>query len=195
MRILKRFLTVWVCLALIASFCMGFVCIAAQNNAGGHSSITAISKQDRQWIYDHFGECDSIECLLLCVEDYAVRNFRYDKSKIPLFQHFDFRDLIDSKKGICFCFAAWVKTCCLIWSERNNVELKVYVVDIEYDFFKPRHSYNVIQLPDGRNFYIDVTNSINEVQVKNNSAPGFEVFCESIEDYAARYGEKVLFLR
>jgi len=195
MRILKRFLTVWVCLALIASFCMGFVCIATQNNAGGHSSITAISKQDRQWIYDHFGECDSIECLLLCVEDYAVRNFRYDKSKIPLFQHFDFRDLIDSKKGLCFDFAAWVKTCCLVWSERSNVELKVYVVDVEYDFFKPRHSYNVIQLPDGRNFYIDVTNSINEVQVKNNFAPGYEVFYENIEDYAAKYGEKVLFLR
>lgn len=195
MKIVKRFLSVSVCLALIASFCMGFVCIATQNNAGGHSSFTAISERDRQWIYEHFEECDSIECLLLCVEDYAVRNFRYDKSKIPLFQHFDFGELTDSKEGICFDFAAWCKTCCLVWAEQNDTALKVYVVDVEYDFFKPRHSYNVVELPDGRKFYIDITNSINAVQVKNNPAPGFEVFYESIDDYTARYGEKVLFLR
>ena len=195
MRILKRLLAVSVCLALIASFCMGFVCIATQNNAGGHSSFTAISERDRQWICDHFEECDSIECLLLCVEEYAVQNFHYNKSKIPLFQHFDFRDLIDSKKGICFDFAAWCKTCCLVWAECNNVALKVYVVDVEYDFFKPRHSYNVVELPDGRKFYIDITNSVNEVRVKNNLAPGYELFYEDIKDYAARYSEKVLFLR
>lgn len=195
MGLFRRGIRLALCLTMICIFAVAINCTRAQNCSGGYSAATAITERDKEWVCDHFGECDSIECLLLCAEEYAVQNFHYNKSKIPLFQHFDFSDLIDSKKGICFDFAAWVKTCCLVWAEQNDTALKVYVVDVEYNFFKPRHSYNVVVLSDGRKYYIDITNSINEVQVKNNSAPGYELFYESIDDYAAQYGEKVLFLR
>lgn len=195
MKWFGRGLRLVLCLTMICLFAVAINCTRAQNCAGGYSAATAISEKDKEWVCDRFGGCESIECLLLCIEDYAVQNFNYDKSKIPLFQHFDFRDLIDSNQGICFDFAVWCKVCCLVWADYNDISLKAYVVDVEYDFFKPRHSYNVIQLPDGRSFYIDITNSINEVNVKNHPAPGYELFYEGIKDYAARYGEKVLFLR
>jgi hypothetical protein len=50
-------------------------------------------------------------------------------------------------------------------------------------------------MPDGINYYIDITGSIYTVQEEKKPAPGFEIFFESIEDYAARYNERVIGLR
>ena len=198
MKIVKRLLTVLLCLSLVATFFMGFSSVSRQNNSGANSSVTTITEADRAWIIDHFGGCSDIECLMLCVEDYAVQNLRYDYDKSTIFQHFDFYDTVDSGKGICFDFACFFKNCCKVWAEHNGIDLEVYVVNIKYkhkSVFASGHSYSVVLMPDGKNYYIDVTNSINEVQVKKNPAPGFEVFYESIEDYAARYNERVFGLR
>ena len=186
------------CLSLVATFLMGFSSVSRQNNSGANSSVTTITEADREWIVTHFGGCSDIECLMLCVEDYAARNFQYDYDKSTFFQHFDFHDTVDSGKGICFDFACFFKNCAKIWAEYNSVDLEVYVVNIKYkhkSFFASGHSYSVVQMPDGTNYYIDITDSIYTVQEENKPAPGFEVFYESIEDYAARYNERVFGLR
>lgn len=198
MKIVKRLLTILLCLSLVATFFMGFSSVSRQNNSGANSSVTTITEADREWIIDRFGGCTDIECLMLCVEDYAVRNFQYDYDKLTIFQHFEFRDTIDSGKGICFDFACFFKNCCKVWAEHNSIDLEVYVVNIKYkhkSFFASGHSYSVVQMPDGINYYIDITGSIYTVQEENKPAPGFEVFYESIEDYAARYNERVFGLR
>ena len=198
MRIVKCILSVLLCLSLVATFLMGFSSVSRQNNSGANSSVTTITEADREWIVTHFGGCSDIECLMLCVEDYAARNFQYDYDKSTFFQHFDFHDTVDSGKGICFDFACFFKNCAKIWAEYNSVDLEVYVVNIKYkhkSFFASGHSYSVVQMPDGTNYYIDITDSIYTVQEENKPAPGFEVFYESIEDYAARYNERVFGLR
>lgn len=198
MKIVKRLLTVLLCLSLAATFFMGFSSVSRQNSSGANSSVTTITEADRAWIIDHFGGCSDIECLMLCVEGYAVQNLRYDYDKSIVFQHFDFGDTVDSGEGICFDFACFFKNCAKIWAEYNSVDLEVYVVNIKYkhkSFFASGHSYSVVQMPDGTNYYIDITDSIYTVQKENKPAPGFEVFFESIEDYAARYNERVLGLR
>ena len=198
MKIVKRLLSVLLCLSLIATFFIGFSSVSRQNNSGANSSVTTITEADREWIVTHFGGCSDIECLMLCVEGYAVQNLRYDYDKSIVFQHFDFGDTVDSGKGICFDFACFFKNCAKIWAEYNSVDLEVYVVNIKYkhkSFFASGHSYSVVQMPDGTNYYIDITDSIYTVQEENKPAHGFEVFYESIEDYAARYNERVIGLR
>ena len=198
MRIVKCILSVLLCLSLVATFLMGFSSVSRQNNSGANSSVTTITEADREWIVTHFGGCSDIECLMLCVEGYAVQNLRYDYDKSIVFQHFDFGDTVDSGEGICFDFACFFKNCAQIWAEYNSVDLEVYVVNIKYkhkSFFASGHSYSVVQMPDGTNYYIDITDSIYTVQKENKPAPGFEVFYESIEDYAARYNERVFGLR
>ena len=198
MKLLKGSLSLVLCVVMFYLFATAFVCVSNQNNSGANSSVTTITEADQEWIIDHFGGCSDIECLMLCVEGYAVQNLRYDYDKSIVFQHFDFGDTVDSGKGICFDFACFFKNCCKVWAEHNGIDLEVYVVNIKYkhkSFFASGHSYSVVQMPDGTNYYIDITDSIYTVQKENKPAPGFEVFYESIEDYAARYNERVFGLR
>lgn len=199
MKIVRRILGVLLCLSFVVACFAGFACISRQNASGAHSSVTTITEANRSWIIDHFGDCSDIECLMCCVEDYAIQNFCYDYNK-PLFKQYiqypDFTELINSKKGNCFDFACFFKNCCLVWAEHNGADLKVYVVDIknEGNKFGFGHSYNVVQMPNEKKYYCDITNSIYKVQVKGAPPAGLEIFYESIEDYASRYNEKVVML-
>lgn len=192
MEIVKKVFSMILCIALLVATGVALVQTRTQNYAGGYSGVTNITSDDQSWIRAHFGQCTDIECLMRCVEDFAVKNFRYDYDSAILLQHFDFQKLVTTNKGICFDFACFFKNVCLVWAEEHNVQLKVYTADVMTDFTVPRHSYSIIQLEDGRNYFIDITNSIYYVQKKGVPAPGFELFYESIDDYAARYNETVI---
>ena len=192
MKIAKKVLSIILCIALLVATGVALVQTRTQNYSGGYSGVTNITADEQTWIRTHFGECSDIECLMRCVESYAVQHFHYDYDKSTLFQYFDFNELVTTKKGICFDFSCFFKNVCLVWAEDHNVQLKVYTVDIMTQFTAPRHSYSVIQMADGRNYYIDITDSIYCVQPENAPAPGFELFYESIDNYAARYNETVI---
>lgn len=192
MKIVKRILSVLLCLVFAGTCFMTFSQIGRANWSGENSSVTTLTAADRMWILDHFGDCADIECLILCVDKYAVENFHYDYNKIPIFQHFDFEELITRKSGICFDFSCFAKCCFVVWAEYNDVELKAFVVDVKYkkkSFLAFGHSYNVVQMPDGKNYYCDITSDIYKVQKEGKQPFYFETFTESIKDYAARYDE------
>lgn len=192
MKIVKTTISTVLCMALLVATGVALVQTRTQNYSGGYSGVTNITSDDQAWIRAHFGQCPDIECLMRCVESYAVKNFHYDYDKSILFQYFDFSELITTKKGICFDFACFFKNVCLVWANDHDVQLKVYTVDIMTVFAEPRHSYSIIQLEDGRNYFIDITNSIYYVQKKGVPAPGFELFYETIDEYAARYNETIM---
>lgn len=192
MKIVKKVFSMILCIALLVATGVALVQTRTQNYAGGYSGVTNITSDDQSWIRAHFGQCTDIECLMRCVEDFAVKYFRYDYDSAILLQHFDFQKLVTTNKGICFDFACFFKNVCLVWAEDHDVQLKVYTVDIMTQFTAPRHSYSVIQMADGRNYYIDITDSIYCVQQENAPTPGFELFYESIDEYAARYNETVM---
>ena len=192
MKIAKKVLSIILCIALLVATGVALVQTRTQNYSGGYSGVTNITADEQTWIRTHFGECSDIECLMRCVESYAVQHFHYDYDKSTLFQHFDFNELVTTKKGICFDFSCFFKNVCLVWAEDHDVQLKVYTVDIMTQFTAPRHSYSVIQMADGRNYYIDITDSIYCVQQEDAPPPGFELFYESIDNYAARYNETVI---
>jgi lactate dehydrogenase-like 2-hydroxyacid dehydrogenase len=92
--------------------------------------VATLTEEDEQWILERFGHCDDLEELLICIRDYCTTNFNYDyeKAKVFYFQHFNFRDLVESKKGICFDFSCFTKACIVVCKEKNPQlgELKVY---------------------------------------------------------------------
>lgn len=192
MKTVRCILTLLLCLTLVGTCFMTFSQIGRQNRSGAYSSVTPITTENKQWILKNFGDCSDIECLILCVDKYAVENFHYDYNKIPIFQHFDFGELITRKSGICFDFACFFKNCCLVWAEHNDIDLKAFVVDIKYknkSIFSPGHAYSVVQMSNGKNYYCDITSDIYKVQQEGKQPFGFEIFSEGITDYAARYDE------
>ena len=201
MRILKTITTGVIALALVVTAVFGFVFTYTQNHSGMYSAVYNLTAEDEQMIIEQYGDCPNIECLLLCVRDYAVANFEYDYDKDPIFQHFDFRDTVSTGKGICFDFSCYLKACCLVWSNyinansdsNANTPLKVFVVDIYHtnNVFAPHHSYNVVCMPDGTNYYIDLTSEVTRF-AKGKELYGFEIFYTSIEAYARKYGETVI---
>ena len=81
MRILKTITTGIVAFALVLTAVFGFVFTYTQNHSGQHSAIYNLTPEDEQMIIEQYGNCHDIECLLLCVRDYAVANFEYDYDK------------------------------------------------------------------------------------------------------------------
>lgn len=195
MRILKTITTGVIALALVVTAVFGFVFTYTQNHSGMYSAVYNLTAEDERMIIEQYGDCPNIECLLLCVRDYAVANFEYDYDKDPIFQHFDFRDTVSTGKGICFDFSCYLKACVLVWSNYTNADTpsKVFVVDIYHtnNVFAPHHSYNVVCMPDGTNYYIDLTSEIS-LATKGKELMGFEIFDTSIEEYAAKYKETVI---
>lgn len=191
MKAIRSITTVVVSLMLILTVVCGMVFTYTQNYGGRYTGIYNLSKSDKEWVIERFGDCTDIECLLNCVEDYALENFEYDTPKKQVFQYFDFRDTITTNKGICFDFSCFLKACCLVWSEQTNTELKVYVVDVCRNLLATHHSYNVVTMPDGTNYYIDLTTDLSR-HTKGKEPNGIEVFYTSIKTYAAQYDETVL---
>ena len=195
MRVFKNVTTGIIAFALVVTAVFGFVFTYTQNYGGQHSAIYNLTPEDEQMIIEQYGDCPDVECLLLCVRDYAVENFEYDYDKVPIFQHFDFGDTVSTGKGICFDFSCYLKACVLVWSNYTNANTpsKVFVVDIcrTNNIFAPHHSYNVVCMPDGTNYYIDLTSEVSRF-AKGQELHGFEIFYTSIEAYARKYGETVL---
>ncbi len=164
-----------------------------QNHDGRYSGIYNLTPSDEDWIIEQFGDCEDIEDLMISVIDYARNNFSYDYGKSTILQHFDFNDTVSTSKGICFDFATFFKAVCLVWSEYNNTEtsFKVYVVDIMTSISAPRHSYSVVKMANGTNYYLDLTVEVNR-KAKGKPKMGFQVFYGSINDYASQYGETVM---
>ena len=60
-------------------------------------------EQVKKFIIDNFSQYETVEDLIVAINDYICKNFKYvDKTYI---QHFDFTETIKSKTGLCFDFA------------------------------------------------------------------------------------------
>ena len=199
MKIAKTIMSIFLCVAILATTGIAFYNNYTQNRAGRYTATTTISDAEREWILERFGrEYGSIEEYIATVQSYARKNFQYHHGKKVLFQYFDFDDIEQDDRiyGICFDFAVLFKHITLVLDEEGLLpmkDFKVYVVDIAYeDFFKPHHSYNVISLSDGTSYYLDLTMSVSRVEKKMEPNGDYEIFTCSIGDYCKRYKERLL---
>lgn len=199
MKTVKTILSIVLCMAVLATTGVAFYNNYTQNRAGRYTATTTISDTEREWILGRFGrEYGSIEEYIATVQSYARKNFQYHHGKTVVFQHFDFDDIEQGDRiyGICFDFAVLFKHITLVLDEEGMLpmnDFKVYVVDIAYEnFFKPHHSYNVISLPDGTSYYLDLTMSVSRVEKKLKPNYDYEIFTCSIKEYCSRYKERLL---
>lgn len=197
MKALKNILTVILCIAVVGTTIVAFINNYTQSGSGRYSSVTLIDDYEREWIIARFGkEYESIEEYIIAVQDYAYENFRYDYNKKPIMQFFNFDDVVDGDKinGICFDFAVLFKHITLVLSEEKFLpdNIKVYVTDVKYkNIFKVGHSYNVLTLENGDNYYLDLTDTVVKAADGHKPKTYYEKFDTSIKEYAAGYGEKL----
>ncbi len=196
MKILKGIL----CLTLCATVVLGFISVHTQNYSGRYSSVSVIGDEEREWILERFGRpYESIEEYISTAQNYARANFKYDYDKVAkpiIFQHYDFQSICkgDVIHGICFDFSVLFKNITLVLIEHGYLPTStcVYVVDIAYeDWTKPKHSFNVVSLPSGDNYYFCLTTSATLATKGLEPTADYEIFRGSIEAYCKKYKERV----
>ena len=200
MKIIKTIFSIMLCTAVLVTTGFAFYNNHTQNQSGRYSSVTVITDNEREWILERFGhKYETVEELISTVQNYARKNFKYDHGKFPFLQHYDFSDIEkkgDKINGICFDFSVLFKNITLVLDEEGLLpidNIKVYVADIQYpEFFKPRHSYNILSLPNGNNYYLDLTMSVSRVEKGLLPIEDYEIFTGSIKNYCARYNEKLI---
>ena len=86
--------------------------------------------------------------------DWIVSNFEYDHDCYPLFQYFDVRKTLQTKKGICFDFSHLFSAFC------RSQNIPCYAVDgTPYDRSKEPHTWNRVYF-NGSWWDMDLTNDI-----------------------------------
>ena len=196
MKVVKIILSITLCATVV----LGFISVRTQNYSGRYSSVSVIGDEEREWILERFGRpYESIEEYISTAQNYARANFKYDYDKVVkpiIFQHYDFQSICkgDEIRGICFDFSVLFKNMTLVLTEAGYLpaDTRVFVVDIAYeDLTKPKHSFNVVSLPSGDNYYLCLTTSATLATKGLEPTADYEIFRGSIEAYCKKYKERV----
>ncbi len=165
MKKIKNILKVILVFTLIAIMVYSFNMTHEQNYAGSYSSATVCTERSREYILKEFGDSESIERLLLDIDEFACKNFTYVK-KGWYIQHFDIDEFIfeDKLHGLCFDFACFTKIVVLeVAKYKGWDDVKVYVCDADIPNKRNGHSFNFIT--QGKNtYYIDTTSDSTHYQ-------------------------------
>ena len=170
-----------------------FMTYNAEREKGSYTvSLQLLTQQDKDWIIDNFGDCNTVEELLNSMELFVAENFIYNSSilnQIPL-QSFRFGKFRRNFTGVCFDFSCFVKTVCIVWAESNNIDVKCYVIDCELEN-KQAHSYNYLVTAD-KTYYMDFT-QFNTLVKKGKLTDGtvFDIGDKDMLKYSKELGDKV----
>ncbi len=187
MKKVKILLTSLLIIALSLTLVFAFVNTHKQNKSGGYSSVCTLTEQDKKFIIDNFSHYNTVEELIIAINEYICKNYRYvDKNYI---QHFNFAETVENKTGLCFDFASLQKCIITVISEYNGWDdVKVYVADVETR--SDAHSYNFITVGD-KKYFSDPTANLTRYK-KGKEIIYFEDIGDlSFEEYASLYNEEI----
>ncbi|MBE6683740.1 MAG: hypothetical protein E7595_06295 [Ruminococcaceae bacterium] len=192
MKSFRFFINTALILSILALTAMSVANAYIQGKRGGHTIVSSnLSEEDKKWIDDNFGHCETIEELIIEANKYAFDNFVYDLDKTILLpvQYFDFTRIRTEMGGICYDFACWMKAIALRWGETHGEETKAFVLIVRTN--GTGHAYNIIK-SDGKTLYTDVTKSAGGGE--EGTAP--YTFCyvgdRSFDEFASEYGEIII---
>ena len=110
--------------------------------------------------------CETDEEKVRAFYDWIIANFEYDYDCYPLFQYFDVRKTLQTKKGICFDFSHLFSAFC------RSQNIPCYVIDgTPFDRSKEAHTWNRVYF-NGSWWDVDVTNDLSST-VDGRSLYGF----------------------
>ena len=99
--------------------------------------------------------CETDEEKVRAFYDWIITNFEYDYDCYPLFQYFDVRKTLQTKKGICFDFSHLFVAFC------RSQNIPCYAVDgVSYKDSAARHTWNRVYY-DGTWWNVDITADIS----------------------------------
>ncbi len=187
MKKVKTLLTSILIIALSFTIVFAFTNTYKQNRSGGYSSVCTLTEQDKEWIIENFSQYNTVEDLIVAINDYICKNYKYvDKNYI---QHFDFAETINSKTGLCFDFASLQKCIITVISEYNGWDdVRVFVADVET--MSDAHSYNFITVND-KKYFSDPTSNLTRYKKVKKVIYYEDIGDLSFEEYANLYGEKI----
>lgn len=167
-----------------------------RNLTGRYSSVCNITTEDKKWIEEKFHHCNSIEELLVEINDEICNNYTYVNKRYFLgIQSFNFSEFITNKEGLCYDFACFTKNICYYISQSKNWDIQVYVYDVTTKDGK-RHSYNFLKYPDKNGkeirYCTDMTNNL--YNHTNNIAfdPYFPLGNLTFDEYAENVYEEFI---
>ena len=129
---------------------------------GGYSSVCGpITETDKQWVMEHFGDCNTVEELMIALELFGCTNFKYTNDALRLsqriIQYYNLGAFIASDyRGVCFDFSCFCKNVILIVCQEKSIPVRAYVCSIRYAE-GPGHALNIIYTGDGTGYYLDLT--------------------------------------
>lgn len=187
MKKFKILLTSLLIIALSLTLVYAFVNTHKQNRSGGYSSVCTLTEQDKEWIIENFAQYNTVEELIIAINEYICKNYKYvDKTYI---QHFDFAETVKNKTGLCFDFASLQKCIIAVISEYNGWDdVKVYVADVETR--TDAHSYTFITVND-KKYFSDPTSNLTRYTKGKQVIYYEDISNLSFEEYASLYNEKI----
>ena len=183
-------LAVLCCAILLSSLC-SVQDTYNQKVGGSYSSVTALTPRCRAWFAETFGQCESLVGLLVCVNLFACRNFRYTPQEDFLVQNFDCHKFLFDKpfEGVCFEFACFVKCAVLVWAElqgRSDIRCYVYSVELAEGGY---HAVNMIHEGDTI-YYLDATTN-STLTREGKASPGVRMLLTTPEEFFENRGARV----
>lgn len=184
---IKRLILIILLILLTSTLVFAFVNTNKQNRSGGYSSVCTLTEQDKDWIIENFSQYNTVEELIIGINDYICKNYKYvDKNYI---QHFDFAETVESKTGLCFDFASMQKCIITVISEYKGWDdVKVYVADVKTR--TDAHSYNFITVDDNK-YFSDPTSNLTRYNKGKEIIYFEDIDNLSFEEYANLYGERI----
>ena len=179
---------------LVSVFISGMV-TKNQNLSGKASSICTITPICEKWILDNFGHYNSVEEVVVAYDNFACRNFTYEKKLY--FQNFDFEGFIteDNFHGVCFEFTCTLKCILYVLFQKLDAfkDIKSYVCCVTTSSGEG-HCYNIIFNTD-RCYKIDITSDVTTFK-ENGDLPIYymDYTGYSIEEIVSICGDKMFML-
>ena len=145
--------------------------IVFTEQAKTYSITTKCSPQARKWIIDRFGEADTIEELLIDVNDFIGTRTYIPKKSTDLFQYFDIDEFVDNDcNGLCYDWSCFTAIVAREISQLKGWNCKPYVVDAVSVYDKSiYHSFNFFIVDDEngkRTYFLDTT--VDNTKRRNN---------------------------
>jgi len=187
---MKKILSIITAIAIIAIGVLTAYTIEL-NSTTAFSSACKITPAFRDFVIQEFGDNDSVESLIVDVNEFiAQKEYVYKKGII---QHFDCNEFVRSNfSGCCYDWSIFLKIVVReISLHKNWTGITPLVTDAESLIGEPRHSFNYIKIDnaDGSTkiYFTDVT--INNTRRKNQQKLQYYVDISpySMEEYAIKF--------
>lgn len=172
--------------ALIAVIALSVI-VTKHQSTSGCSIATKCSAEAREFIVNKFGDADSIEDLLMVIDDFICTRTYTPKKYYDVVQTFDIDDFIANNcNGLCFDWSCFTAIACRVVSEIKGWDVAPLVAEAKSTVGEDAHAFNFILVGD-KTYFLDTTNDNTRYQKGKHPIGFVDIGSMSKEEYALKY--------